>query len=111
MRLMSTGQQRVAVVGAGLVGLAVGRQLAHAGHDITVFDKEPDVAMHQSGHNSGVVHSGIYYAPGSLKATLCRRGVELIHEFCAEHGLEYREIGKVVVARDDLEVARLSELE
>jgi L-2-hydroxyglutarate oxidase LhgO len=107
---MSTGQLRVAVVGAGLVGLAVGRQLAHAGHDVTVFDKEPDIAMHQSGHNSGVVHSGIYYAPGSLKATLCRRGVELIREFCAAHRLEYREIGKVVVARDELEVVRLGEI-
>ena len=108
---MRRGQQRVAVVGAGVVGLAVGRQLANTGHDVTVLDKEPDVAMHQSGHNSGVVHSGIYYTPGSLKATLCRRGVELIREFCAGHGLEYREIGKVVVARDDLEVARLRELE
>jgi L-2-hydroxyglutarate oxidase LhgO len=108
---MTSGHQHVAVVGAGLVGLAVGRQLAHTGHDVTVFDKEPDVAMHQSGHNSGVVHSGIYYAPGSLKATLCRRGAEAIREFCAAHRLEYREIGKVVVARDELEVARLREIE
>jgi L-2-hydroxyglutarate oxidase LhgO len=108
---MSTGHQRVAVVGAGLLGLAVGRQLLHAGYDVTVFDKEPDVAMHQSGHNSGVVHSGIYYAPGSLKAKLCRRGAGLIREFCAAHRLEYREIGKVVVARDEREIARLRELE
>jgi L-2-hydroxyglutarate oxidase LhgO len=103
--------QRVAVVGAGLVGLAVARRLAQSGYQVTVFEKEADVATHQSGHNSGVVHSGIYYLPGSLKATMCRRGVGLIREFCAEHDLEYREIGKVVVALDDLEVARLRDIE
>jgi L-2-hydroxyglutarate oxidase LhgO len=73
--------------------------------------KETDVAVHQSGHNSGVVHSGIYYQPGSLKARLCRRGVGLLREFCAEHALAYREIGKVVVARDDVELARLRDIE
>ena len=104
--------QRIGVVGAGLVGLAMARRLAQTtGAEVTVFEKENDVCAHQSGHNSGVVHSGIYYAPGSLKATLCRRGVELIREFCAEHGLEYREIGKVIVARDEAERARLDELE
>jgi L-2-hydroxyglutarate oxidase LhgO len=104
--------QRIGVVGAGLVGLAVARRLARTtGAEVTVFEKEDDVCAHQSGHNSGVVHSGIYYTPGSLKATLCRRGVELIREFCGEHGLEYREIGKVIVARDEAERARLDELE
>ena len=102
---------RAAVVGAGLVGLAVGRRLAHLGYDVTVFDKERDLATHQSGHNSGVVHSGIYYLPGSLKATLCRRGVALLKDFCAEHAVEYREIGKVVVARDEVEVQRLRDIE
>ena len=104
--------KRIGVVGAGLVGLAVARRLAEVlGATVTVFDKETDVAVHQSGHNSGVVHSGIYYAPGSLKATLCRRGVGLIKDFCAEHELEYREIGKVVVARNEAEVVRLRDLE
>jgi L-2-hydroxyglutarate oxidase LhgO len=102
---------RVAVVGAGLVGLAVGRRYAASGVDVTVFDKEEDVAVHQSGHNSGVVHAGVYYAPGTLKATLCRRGVGLLKEFCAEHGLAYREVGKVVVARDPAEAARLDAIE
>jgi L-2-hydroxyglutarate oxidase LhgO len=104
--------QRVGVVGAGLVGLAVARRLAEAtGAEVTVFEKENGLSLHQSGHNSGVVHSGIYYTPGSLKATLCRRGVGLIREFCAEHDLEYNEIGKVIVARDEVEVARLNDLE
>src|SRR5262249_48202448 len=102
---------RVVVVGAGLVGLAVARRLAQQGHTVTVLDKEPEVAGHQSGHNSGGVHAGIYYAPGSLKAVLCRRGVGLLREFCADHGLAYREIGKVVVARGQTEIGRLRNLE
>jgi (S)-2-hydroxyglutarate dehydrogenase len=101
----------VGVVGAGLIGLAVGRALARRGAAVTVFEKEPDLALHQSGHNSGVVHSGIYYPPGSLKAMLCRRGVGLLKAFCAEHGLPYEEIGKVVVARNDLERDRLRDIQ
>jgi L-2-hydroxyglutarate oxidase LhgO len=101
----------VGVVGAGLVGLAVGRALAGRGAEVTVFEKEPDLALHQSGHNSGVVHSGIYYPPGSLKALLCRRGVGLLKDFCAEHGLPYQEIGKVVVARTELERERLRDIQ
>jgi L-2-hydroxyglutarate oxidase LhgO len=108
---VSERDDSVVVVGAGLLGLAVGRRLALSGRPVTVVDKERTVARHQSGHNSGVVHSGIYYPPGSLKATLCRRGVRLLREYCAEHGLEYREIGKVIVARDASELDRLDELE
>ena len=109
---MSTDTQRIGVVGAGLVGLAVARRTAElTGAEVTVFEKEDKVAAHQSGHNSGVIHSGIYYTPGSLKAKLCRRGVELLREFSAEHGIEYREIGKVIVARDEVEVARLRDLQ
>ncbi|MBS2966390.1 FAD-dependent oxidoreductase, partial [Actinocrinis puniceicyclus] len=105
-------RRRIGVVGAGIVGLAVARRLAEVGGDeVTVLEKESEVAAHQTGHNSGVVHSGLYYTPGSLKAVLCRRGVDLLQEFCADKGLEYREIGKVVVARDALEVERLRELE
>lgn len=100
------------VVGAGIVGLAVARRLAEVcGDEVTVFDKENEVAAHQTGHNSGVVHSGLYYKPGSLKAVLCRRGVDLLREFCAEKHLEYRELGKVVVARDAIEVERLRDLQ
>jgi L-2-hydroxyglutarate oxidase LhgO len=105
------GRERVVVVGAGIVGLAVARALAATGREVLVLDKEPAVATHQTGHSSGVVHSGIYYAPGSLKAVLCRRGATMLRDYCAEHRLEYGEIGKVIVARDDSELGRLEELE
>jgi (S)-2-hydroxyglutarate dehydrogenase len=101
------------VVGAGIVGLAVARELSRRlpGARVTVFDKEPRVAAHQSGHNSGVVHAGLYYQPGSLKADLCRQGGALLRDFCAEHGIAYAERGKLVVAVDDTEVAALDEIE
>ncbi len=78
---------------------------------VTVLDKENRIAAHQTSHNSGVVHAGVYYAPGSLKAALCRRGMELLREFCSEHGLAYEECGKVIVARESSELARLDEIE
>jgi len=101
----------VGIVGAGLIGLAVARQLAEAGVPVVVFEKEASVARHQSGHNSGVVHAGIYYLPGSAKATLCRRGVELLNAYCSERGLPWDARGKLVIARDEAEVGRLRELE
>jgi len=85
---MTSEPDPVVIAGAGLVGLAVGRRLAQAGREVVVLDKETEVAAHQSGHNSGVVHSGIYYTPGSLKAVLCRRGVTLLQEFCVEHACD-----------------------
>jgi L-2-hydroxyglutarate oxidase LhgO len=101
----------VGVVGAGLVGLAVARQLAESGVPVVVFEKEAAVAQHQSGHNSGVVHAGIYYLPGSAKATLCRRGADLLRGYCADRGLPWDARGKLVVARDEAETARLREIE
>jgi L-2-hydroxyglutarate oxidase LhgO len=106
-----TGAAPVGIIGAGIVGLAVARQLAAAGVPVVVFEKEPAVAAHQSGHNSGVVHAGIYYAPGSAKATMTRHGVGLLRAYCADKGLAWDERGKLVVARDDDETARLRELE
>lgn len=105
--------ERVAVVGAGIVGLAVARRLTQAAPDarVTVLEKEASPARHQTAHNSGVAHAGIYYTPGSLKATLCRRGIGLLEEFCARHQLAYHECGKLVVARDEGELARLGEIE
>ncbi len=76
-----------------------------------VFEKEPELATHQTGHNSGVVHAGIYYKPGSLKAELCTLGRHLLREFCAERSLDYVECGKLVVALDDTELSRLDALE
>ena len=101
----------VGIVGAGIVGLAVARQLAAAGVPVKVFEKEHEVATHQTGHNSGVVHAGIYYAPGSAKARMTRQGVALLHAYCTERGLAYDERGKLVVARDEAETVKLRELE
>lgn len=97
------------VVGGGIVGCAVARQLtlAHPGATVTLLEKEDRLAAHQSGHNSGVVHAGLYYEPGSLKARLCRRGVGLLKEFCLARGLPYEECGKLVVALDAAETDRL----
>jgi (S)-2-hydroxyglutarate dehydrogenase len=101
----------VGIVGAGIVGLAVARQLAESGVPVVVFEKETAVAQHQTGRNSGVVHAGIYYAPGSAKASMCRRGVELLRAYCADRGLAWEALGKLVVARNDAETVRLRELE
>jgi len=102
---------RIGIVGAGIVGLAVARRLQAArGADVTVFDKETEVATHQTGRNSNVVHSGVYYKPGSLKARLSRRGVGLLKEYCLANGLPYEEPGKVIVAVDEAELPRLEQL-
>ncbi len=101
---------KIAVIGGGIVGTAVARRLLQVQPDanVTVLEKEPVLAAHQTGHNSGVVHSGLYYTPGSLKARLCRRGVSLLRDFCTERELSYDQIGKVLVARDESEDARLA---
>jgi L-2-hydroxyglutarate oxidase LhgO len=101
----------VGIIGAGIVGLAVARQLAIAGVPVVVFEKEPAVATHQTGHNSGVVHAGIYYAPGSAKAKMTSRGVGLLRAYCAANGLAWDERGKLVVARNEGETVKLRELE
>jgi L-2-hydroxyglutarate oxidase LhgO len=103
---------RIAVIGGGILGLAVARRLGQVDPavTVTVFEKEHDIAQHQTGRNSGVVHAGLYYQPGSLKATLCRRGVGLLREYCAKHAVRYQECGKVVVAVDASELDRLAEI-
>lgn len=102
----------VLVVGGGIVGLAVARRLQerNPAWTILVLEKEPGVARHQTGRNSGVIHSGIYYAPGSLRARNCRRGVELLLRFCEDHGVPYSLSGKVIVAADRAERGRLEGL-
>lgn len=101
--------QSFAVVGAGIIGAAVARELTWRFPDaeVTVYEKEAAPAAHQTGHNSGVVHAGLYYEPGGLKARLCRRGVALLREFCLTKGLPYDECGKVVVALDAAAEQRL----
>jgi len=104
---------RYVVVGGGILGLATARQLAIAQPEteVVVLERETALAQHQTAHNSGVVHAGIYYAAGSLKARLCRRGLGLLRDFCAERGLPYEACGKVVVATDEREVEPLRRLE
>ncbi len=103
---------RYVVVGGGILGLATARQLAASSPDadIVVLEREDGLARHQTSHNSGVVHACIYYAPGSLKARLCRRGLALMRDYCAQHGLPYDACGKLVVAKDDSEVEPLRRL-
>jgi L-2-hydroxyglutarate oxidase len=103
------GTRRVGIVGGGIVGVALAHRLVQLRPDlaVTVLEKEPELGLHQTGRNSGVVHAGLYYTPGSLKARLCRRGMGLLRDFCADHGLAYDECGKVVVALDDADLARL----
>ena len=100
----------VVVVGGGLVGLSTAWALTQRGCQVTVVEKENDWAQHQSGHNSGVVHSGLYYRPGSLKARLAIEGAARLEEFCAEHGVPFRRCGKLVVATRPREVPRLHAL-
>ncbi len=107
------GVPTVGVIGGGILGLAIGRELGRRrpGTRVEVLEKEDRLAAHQTGHNSGVVHAGIYYRPGSLKAELCTRGRLLLRDYCAEHGLPYDEVGKLVVAVDADELPRLEALE
>jgi len=99
------------VIGAGIVGLATARELLrrHPGLRLAMVEKETDVGRHQSGHNSGVVHSGIYYAPGSLKARLCVSGMRDLYAFCDERGIAFEQCGKVIVASSAAELGRLEE--
>src|SRR5450755_3110739 len=104
---------QVVIVGGGILGLAtarlVAREVRHA--EVLVLEKERALAQHQTGHNSVVVHAGLYYAPGSLKARLCVHGVSLLRAFCLERGIGYEECGKLVIANDEREMTRFDALE
>src|ERR687886_1504713 len=101
-----------AVIGGGIVGLSTARALLerHPGARLLVLEKEWGWARHQTGHNSGVIHSGVYYKPGSLKARLSREGGKRLVEFCQEHGIVYEVCGKVIVATELEEVPLLRTL-
>ena len=102
----------IVVVGGGIVGLATARELLHRrpGSEVVVLEKEDTVARHQTGRNSGVVHAGLYYRPGSLKARLCRRGKSLLETWGRERGIAHERCGKLVIATDQEEVPRLEAL-
>ncbi len=102
----------VIVVGGGIIGLATAMTLAktHPHLKLAVVEKELELAQHQTGHNSGVIHSGIYYRPGSLKATLCVRGAQHLVRFCQENAVPFERCGKLVVATDEKEIPGLQEL-
>jgi len=108
----NSGTFDVAVIGGGIVGLATARALleSNATLRVVVLEAEPRLASHQTGHNSGVIHSGLYYKPGSLKARFCAEGREAMFQFCREYGIAHERCGKVVVATGPDELPRLEEL-
>jgi L-2-hydroxyglutarate oxidase len=103
----------VAIIGGGIVGMATAMALmeSHPDLSLVVLEAEKELASHQTGHNSGVIHSGLYYKPGSLKALNCAKGRETLYNFCAEHDIPYDRCGKVVVATSKAEIQALDELE
>ena len=109
---MSTDRYDVAIVGGGIVGLATARALLETAPRarIVILEKEAGLGQHQTGHNSGVVHSGLYYRPGSFKVRLCVEGARLLSEFCASHGIPVQRVGKVIVATKAAELPRLEAL-
>lgn len=103
----------LAIIGGGIVGCAAALAIAsrNPALKISLFEKEPRLAGHQTGHNSGVIHAGLYYRPGSLKATTCRSGREALFRFCQEHDIPHRRCGKVIIAVDEAELPALAELQ
>ncbi|NOQ41138.1 MAG: L-2-hydroxyglutarate oxidase, partial [Desulfuromusa sp.] len=100
------------VIGGGIVGLATARQLQlqFQGATVAVLEKEQQLATHQTRHNSGIIHAGVYYAPGSLKARFCREGNLATKQFCREHDIPFRETGKLLVATDEQDAERMEDL-
>lgn len=108
---MASTPDGTVIVGGGIVGLATALALAEQGDAPIVLEAEDGVARHQTGHNSGVIHSGLYYKPGSLKAQTCRDGLAAMYRFCEEEGVPHRRCGKLVVAVNEAELPRLAALE
>ena len=112
-RVDPSGEHDLAVIGAGIVGLAVARELLRRrpGSSLVVLEREPEIALHQTGRNSGVIHAGIYYEPGSLKARLCVEGARELYDYCDGRGIPAPRSGKLIVALDERELPALGELE
>src|SRR6185437_7160512 len=106
MRAMSESVECV-VIGAGVVGLAVARALARAGIEVMVLEREYGVGFETSSRNSEVIHAGIYYPKGSLKARACVEGRRMLYAYCAEHGVPHKRLGKLIVACEEAELALL----
>jgi L-2-hydroxyglutarate oxidase len=102
----------ICIIGGGIVGLATAYQLSkkHPKLKLAVLEKETSLAKHQTGHNSGVLHTGIYYKPGSLKAINCRNGKKAMEQFCKEQGIEHELCGKIIVALNDEEIPRMQNI-
>jgi 2-hydroxyglutarate dehydrogenase len=113
MTTAAAAEHDIAVVGGGILGVATARELLlrRPGASVVVLEREPELARHQTGHNSGVIHAGIYYEPGSLKARLCVEGARDLYAYCEERGIPFERCGKLIVARDESELPRLDELE
>jgi len=99
------------VIGAGVVGLAIARALAHAGREVVILEAEDAIGTHTSSRNSEVIHAGIYYPNGSLKARTCVAGKELLYEYCVAHGVPHRRSGKLIVASEEAQLAELGQIQ
>ena len=103
--------QKIIIIGAGIVGLAICRELLIRGYkNVSIIDKEKKIASHQSSRNSGVMHAGLYYKPGSLKSKLSRIGIKQMKEFCRKKSINFDECGKIVIAKNDFEIENLNNL-
>ena len=98
------------VIGAGVVGLAVARELALAGREVVILDAEDAIGTHTSSRNSEVIHAGIYYPKGSLKARACVEGRHLLYDYCASHGVPHRRCGKLIVATNPAQLEELNSI-
>jgi L-2-hydroxyglutarate oxidase LhgO len=106
----STFNVQTVVVGAGIVGIAIARELAVRGHDVLVLEQERRAGEHQTSRNSGVIHAGIYYAPDSMKARLCAKANRALYEYAESHGIPHRRIGKLVVAATEEQTTKLAKM-